>query len=99
MLGAPMTIDLITPIDRKPAAERVASRLMELIQSGNLAAGDKLPHEVELANALQVSRPTASATALPARSIRSMPGVPAAMAKRSASPISAGVRSSCIGSA
>ncbi|MDQ0467059.1 FadR/GntR family transcriptional regulator [Labrys wisconsinensis] len=53
-----MTIDLITPIDRKPAAERVASRLMELIQSGNLSAGDKLPHEVELASALQVSRPT-----------------------------------------
>jgi GntR family transcriptional regulator, transcriptional repressor for pyruvate dehydrogenase complex len=53
-----MTLDLITPIERKPAAERVASRLLELIQSGNLAPGDKLPHETDLAKALQVSRPT-----------------------------------------
>ena len=38
------------------------------------------------------SRAASSATARPARSMSAMPGVPAAMAKRSASPISAGVR-------
>ncbi|MDP8997567.1 MAG: FCD domain-containing protein, partial [Pseudomonadota bacterium] len=40
-----------------PAAERVANKLLALIQSGNLKAGDKLPTENELAAALQVSRP------------------------------------------
>jgi GntR family transcriptional repressor for pyruvate dehydrogenase complex len=45
------------PLNRKPVAERVANRLLELIRSGNLKAGDKLPTENELAAALQVSRP------------------------------------------
>jgi GntR family transcriptional repressor for pyruvate dehydrogenase complex len=47
----------IEPLNRKPVAERVASQLLELIRSGNLRAGDKLPTENELAAALQVSRP------------------------------------------
>ena len=52
------TIDKITPLARKPiAAERVAEQLKELIRSGNLKAGDLLPSENELANALHVSRP------------------------------------------
>lgn len=51
-------LDNIEPIDQKPSAsERVAERLMSLIGSGNLAPGDKLPSENELAKALQVSRP------------------------------------------
>lgn len=45
------------PLSRKPVAERVANRLLDLIRSGNLKAGDKLPTENELAAALQVSRP------------------------------------------
>jgi len=45
------------PLSRKPAAERVANRLLELIRSGNLKAGDKLPTETELGTALHVSRP------------------------------------------
>ncbi|MGE0283148.1 MAG: FadR/GntR family transcriptional regulator [Rhizobiaceae bacterium] len=45
------------PLTRKPAAERVADRMLELIRSGNLQAGDKLPTENELASAMQVSRP------------------------------------------
>ena len=50
-------LDAIEPLHRKPVAERVASKLLELIRSGNLRAGDKLPTENELAAALQVSRP------------------------------------------
>lgn len=46
------------PLSRRPvAAERVADQLKELIQSGNLKAGDLLPSETELASALSVSRP------------------------------------------
>jgi GntR family transcriptional regulator, transcriptional repressor for pyruvate dehydrogenase complex len=44
-------------LNRKSVAERVADRLLELIRSGNLQAGDKLPTENELAKAMQVSRP------------------------------------------
>jgi len=48
----------LQPIDgRTSASERVAERLMSLIASGNLAAGDKLPSENELTRALGVSRP------------------------------------------
>jgi GntR family transcriptional repressor for pyruvate dehydrogenase complex len=52
-----MTLSQIVPLGRKPAAERVADRLLDLVRTGNLRAGDKLPHENELASALQVSRP------------------------------------------
>lgn len=50
-------LEAIEPLKRKPAAERVAAQLLELIRSGNLKAGDKLPTENELSAALQVSRP------------------------------------------
>jgi GntR family transcriptional regulator, transcriptional repressor for pyruvate dehydrogenase complex len=52
------SVEKITPLARRPiAAERVADQLKELIRSGNLKAGDLLPSENELANALHVSRP------------------------------------------
>ena len=44
------TLEKLTPIDQRPSAsERVAERLVSLISSGNIAPGDKLPSENELA--------------------------------------------------
>lgn len=57
MTDAPPLFTMIAPLDRRPVAERVAKRMLELISSGNLKAGDKLPTENELAAALSVSRP------------------------------------------
>jgi GntR family transcriptional repressor for pyruvate dehydrogenase complex len=42
---------------RRGASQRVADRLLELILSGNLKAGDRLPSEQKLATAFHVSRP------------------------------------------
>jgi GntR family transcriptional repressor for pyruvate dehydrogenase complex len=51
-------LDKLKPIDATPSAsEKVAERLMSLIASGNIAPGDKLPSENQLAKALHVSRP------------------------------------------
>jgi len=50
-------LESIEPFSRKPIAERVADRLLELVRSGNLKPGDKLPTENELAEAMRVSRP------------------------------------------
>jgi GntR family transcriptional regulator, transcriptional repressor for pyruvate dehydrogenase complex len=49
--------EAMEPVHRKPVSERVAMKLIELIRTGNLKAGDLLPTENELAAALQVSRP------------------------------------------
>lgn len=49
--------EAMEPLRRKPVSERVAMKLLDLIHTGNLKAGDKLPTENELASALQVSRP------------------------------------------
>ena len=46
-------LDKIVPISRKPAAERVASQLLELIRSGNIKPGEVFPTEGELAEALR----------------------------------------------
>jgi GntR family transcriptional repressor for pyruvate dehydrogenase complex len=45
-------------IRRQVIAEEVAARIEELIASGKLAVGDKLPPERELARELHISRPT-----------------------------------------
>ena len=47
-----------TPLLRsKSAAERVVTHILDSIRSGNIAAGDRLPSETELARAYAVSRP------------------------------------------
>lgn len=58
-----MTKDLLKLISsgdqivKVAASQRVADRLLALVQSGNLKAGDKLPTESELGDAFDVSRP------------------------------------------
>ncbi len=49
---------LDTPIGRKAVSELVVQRILELVKSGQLGAGDRLPPERELAVQLAVSRPT-----------------------------------------
>lgn len=44
--------------DKGPVAQGVASRLQEMIRSGELRAGDKLPSQRTLSEHLGVSRPT-----------------------------------------
>jgi GntR family transcriptional repressor for pyruvate dehydrogenase complex len=45
-------------VRRQVMAEEVAARIEELINSGKLIVGDKLPPERELARELRISRPT-----------------------------------------
>jgi DNA-binding FadR family transcriptional regulator len=53
----PVEFSQLQPIERQPAAEQVARRILALVQSGSLRAGDQLPAERELASILGVSRP------------------------------------------
>jgi GntR family transcriptional repressor for pyruvate dehydrogenase complex len=46
------------PVDRAPVPRSVAGRLERLIRSGTFAAGERLPAQRELAEALGVSRPS-----------------------------------------
>jgi GntR family transcriptional regulator, transcriptional repressor for pyruvate dehydrogenase complex len=48
----------IAPVQRQALSELVAQRLLGLIQSGNLRPGQQLPPERELAETLNVSRPS-----------------------------------------
>lgn len=45
------------PLARRSIAEEVASRILSLVKSGNLKAGDRLPTEQQMALALAISRP------------------------------------------
>jgi len=46
------------PIERLTVGDQVVQRIIALVKSGNLRAGDKLPSEVELATAFSISRPS-----------------------------------------
>jgi len=50
--------DLTAPIGRKTVSELVVQRILDLVRSGQLKAGEKLPPERELSARLAVSRPT-----------------------------------------
>jgi GntR family transcriptional regulator, transcriptional repressor for pyruvate dehydrogenase complex len=49
---------LAEPIGRKTVSELVVQRVLDLVKSGHLGPGDKLPPERDLAAQLDVSRPT-----------------------------------------
>lgn len=54
----PFALPSQQPLDRPTVADQVAQRIMALVKSGNLRAGDKLPSEGELAAAFNISRPS-----------------------------------------
>lgn len=49
---------LADPIGKKAVSELVVQRILDLVKTGHLSAGDKLPPERDLADQLDVSRPT-----------------------------------------
>jgi GntR family transcriptional repressor for pyruvate dehydrogenase complex len=44
-------------LERRPISEQVANRIMAMIKSGNLKAGDRLPTEAQMGIAFGISRP------------------------------------------
>lgn len=48
----------ISPIERNSVADQVAKKILDLVRTGNLKPGDQLPPERDLAQMLQVSRPS-----------------------------------------
>jgi GntR family transcriptional repressor for pyruvate dehydrogenase complex len=48
----------ISPIERNSVADQVAKKILDLVRTGNLKPGDQLPPERELAQLLEVSRPS-----------------------------------------
>ena len=46
------------PVRRASAAQQIASQIRQAMRAGELAAGERLPSELELASAFGVSRPT-----------------------------------------
>src|SRR5579863_1292888 len=51
-------INAISPIERNSVADQVAKKILDLVRTGNLKPGDQLPPERDLAQMLQVSRPS-----------------------------------------
>src|SRR5215472_9395372 len=54
----PLRTDHLLPIQRASSFHEVILRFEELLRTGGLTPGEKLPSEPELARAFQVSRPT-----------------------------------------
>ena len=54
----PIRIEFETPIQRESVAEMVVRRILDMVKSGVLKAGDALPPERDLALSLDVSRPS-----------------------------------------
>jgi GntR family transcriptional repressor for pyruvate dehydrogenase complex len=48
----------ISPVERNSLADQVAKKILDLVRTGNLKPGDQLPPERDLAQMLQVSRPS-----------------------------------------
>jgi GntR family transcriptional regulator, transcriptional repressor for pyruvate dehydrogenase complex len=52
------TMPVISPVERNSVADQVAKKILDLVRTGNLKPGDQLPPERDLAQMLQVSRPS-----------------------------------------
>jgi GntR family transcriptional repressor for pyruvate dehydrogenase complex len=48
----------LSPVERNSVADQVAKKILDLVRTGNLKPGDQLPTERDLAQMLQVSRPS-----------------------------------------
>ena len=48
----------LEPDDREGVAQRVVNRILDMVRTGNLRAGDRLPSERELIEILGISRPS-----------------------------------------
>src|SRR5260370_35335257 len=51
-------LNAISAIERNSVADQVAKRILDLVRTGNLKPGDEFPPERDLAQMLQVSRPS-----------------------------------------
>ena len=51
-------LSTISPVERNSVADQVAKKILDLVRTGNLKPGDQLPPERDLAQMLQVSRPS-----------------------------------------
>ena len=58
MSEAVRTVQFSTPLERVPVGEMVARRILDMVKAGSLRAGDQLPTERDLAQSLNVSRPS-----------------------------------------
>ncbi|MFK7793414.1 MAG: FadR/GntR family transcriptional regulator [Devosiaceae bacterium] len=51
-------LEFDTPLERLPVGEMVARRVLDMVKAGTLQPGDQLPTERDLAQSLNVSRPS-----------------------------------------
>lgn len=51
-------LDFEQPLERMPVGEMVARRILDMVKAGTLKPGDQLPTERDLAQSLNVSRPS-----------------------------------------
>lgn len=58
MINPVHKIEFERPLERLPVGEMVARRILDMVKSGSLQPGDQLPTERDLAQSLNVSRPS-----------------------------------------
>ena len=58
MISSAPKLDFNEPLERMPVGEMVARRILDMVKAGSLKPGDQLPTERDLAQSLNVSRPS-----------------------------------------
>ncbi|MCR9121226.1 MAG: FCD domain-containing protein [Phyllobacteriaceae bacterium] len=58
MISSAPKLDFNEPLERVPVGEMVARRILDMVKAGSLKPGDQLPTERDLAQSLNVSRPS-----------------------------------------